>query len=136
MAIPRGIRNNNPGNLRRSADRWAGLAEVQGDAQFFQFSEPAFGLRALARTLFNYQAKHDLHTIRAIIARWAPASENDTGGYVAAVCADMAASADEPIDLGDAEELAALVKAIVRHENGEQPYSDALVEQAAKRALA
>ncbi len=136
MATPRGIRNNNPGNLRRSADRWAGLAEIQVDAEFLQFAEPVFGLRALARTLYNYQAKHRLGTIRAVVSRFAPASENDTAAYAAAVSADMRASADEPVDLADPEELAALVKAIVRHENGEQPYSDDLVDQAVKRALA
>ena len=136
MTTARGIRNNNPGNLRRSDDLWAGLAPEQGDPDFFQFSEPVFGLRALARTLYNYQVKHGLRTIREIVARFAPASENDTGAYVAAVAADMAAGADEPLDLADGEELAALTKAIVRHENGTQPYSDSLFAQAARSALA
>jgi len=136
MATPRGIRNNNPGNLRRSDDHWAGLAAEQSDPNFFQFSEPIFGLRALARTLYNYQAKHGLETIRGIIARWAPTSENDTEAYVAAVSADMGAGADEPLDLDDGEELAALTKAVVRHENGEQPYSDELIAQAVRSARA
>ncbi|HYB54639.1 MAG TPA: structural protein P5 [Alphaproteobacteria bacterium] len=136
MATPRGIRNNNPGNLRRSDDHWAGLASEQRDPDFFQFSEPVFGLRALARTLYNYQAKHGLETIRGIIARWAPASENDSEAYVAAVSADMGAGADEPLDLDDSEELAALTKAVVRHENGEQPYSDELIAQAVRIARA
>lgn len=135
MATTRGMRNNNPGNLRRSADHWAGLAPEQGDPDFFQFSEAVFGLRALARTLYNYQAKHGLETIRDIIARWAPASENDTLAYVRAVVADMGANADEPLDLDDREELAALTKAVVHQENGAQPYSDDLIAQAVRSAL-
>jgi len=136
MTTARGIRNNNPGNLRRSDDHWAGLSPDQHDPDFFQFGEPLFGLRALARTLYNYQARHGLKTIRAIIARWAPANENDTAAYIAAVAAATGADADEPLDLGDGEELAALVKAVVRHENGAQPYSDALIAQAVHSALA
>ena len=136
MATSRGIRNNNPGNLRRSADNWAGLTPEQSDPDYFQFSDPLYGLRALARTLYNYQARHGLETIRDIIARWAPQAENDTAAYVAAVASDMAAAADEPLDLDDREELAALTKAVVRHENGAQPYSDDLIAQAVRSALA
>ena len=33
-AATRGIRNHNPGNLRRSADPWQGLAPEQTDKEF------------------------------------------------------------------------------------------------------
>lgn len=46
---PRGIRNNNPGNIRRNGDPWQGLAETQGDKEFFTFTTPVYGIRALAR---------------------------------------------------------------------------------------
>ena len=102
----------------------------------FQFSAPMFGIRALAVILRNYQRKHGLKTIRAIIARWAPPSENDTEAYVAAVARATGFAADAALDLEDPTTLAALVEAIIEHENGEQPYSDALIEQAVASALA
>jgi len=82
---PRGIRNNNPGNIRRSDDQWRGLAADQTDADFFRFAEPRFGIRAMARILQVYQEHHGLRTIREIINRWAPSVENPTGDYVTAV---------------------------------------------------
>jgi len=84
---PRGIRNNNPGNIRRNGDPWQGLAETQGDKEFFTFATPVYGIRALARTLITYQDRHGLRTIRQIISRWAPPVENDTESYVKAVTA-------------------------------------------------
>ena len=42
-ALPRGIRNHNPGNLRRSADPWQGLATTQTDEEFFQFAHAQGG---------------------------------------------------------------------------------------------
>ena len=82
---PRGIRNNNPGNLRRTDDPWQGLAETQTDTEFFVFQSPIYGIRALARTLIKYQDKHRLCTIRQLIGRWAPNTENDTVAYIKAV---------------------------------------------------
>jgi hypothetical protein len=139
---PRGLRNNNPGNLRKSDDSWSGLAPVQDDPAFLQFSEPYFGIRALARTLLNYQRRHGLETIRALIARWAPpvgekgAEENDTAAYVAAVARRTGFAPDQVLDLDDAATLAALVRAIILQENGEDPYDAALVERAVASALA
>lgn len=135
-SVPRGIRNHNPGNLRRSPDPWVGLSPEQTDPDFLQFSESVFGIRALARTLFNYQAKHDLKTAMALIERWAPASENDTRAYVKAVSSELDVEAETPLDLSDRDELAALVKAIIRHECGQQPYSDSTIEAAVRLALA
>lgn len=48
---PRGIRNNNPGNIRRSSDPWQGLAKEQIDREFFKFKSSVYGIRALARLL-------------------------------------------------------------------------------------
>jgi len=80
---PRGIRNNNPLNIRRSGDKWQGLKAQQEDREFFQFSEMKWGWRAafviLCRTYYN---KYKLRTIRALITRWAPPKENDTEAYI------------------------------------------------------
>lgn len=123
----RGIRNNNPGNIRRSNDAWQGLAPVQNDAAFFQFESPEWGIRALTRVLKNYQARHGLNTIRGIINRWAPPTENDTAAYIRNMENWTGLDADTPLDLSQPFVLGALVPAIIRMENGIQPYPDALI---------
>lgn len=133
----RGIRNNNPGNIRRSATAWQGKVLPGLDPDFEQFSSPYYGLRALARTLLSYQARYGLGSVRALISRWAPPSENNTAAYVAAVAAEVGQGPDNAIDLRARPDLlAALVAAIVRHENGVQPYALADIRQAVGAALA
>lgn len=128
MSVPRGIRNNNPGNIRRSADPWQGLAKDQNDDAFFQFAEPKWGIRALARVLISYQDKHGLRTVRAIISRWAPPVENKTSSYIDHVAHRLGVGADDPLDIHDYRVLRGLVEAIIAHENGQQPYTDAQID--------
>ncbi len=127
---PRGLRNNNPGNLRRSKDKWQGLDERQPDKGYFTFKSPAYGIRALARTLIAYQDDHGLRSVFRIINRWAPANENDTMAYVKAVSAETGFSPDQKLDLHSYADLKPLVAAIIRHENGQQPYTDAQIDKA------
>ena len=78
----RGIRNNNPANIRRGCN-WKGLAKVQTDREFCQFNTMKWGVRALLVTLRTYVLKHHLHTVREIITRWAPSSDgNNTEAYI------------------------------------------------------
>jgi hypothetical protein len=121
-ALPRGIRNRNPGNIRKSGDRWKGLAPLQPDAAFFVFETPLWGIRAMAVILRNYQRRLGLKSLARMIGRWAPAGENDTAGYVAAMGKAMGVDPRAPIDLGNDVTLRALIAAIIRHENGLQPY--------------
>ena len=96
----RGIRNNNPLNIRRSADKWQGLKAQQEDREFFQFSEMKWGWRAAFRLLCHtYYGKYKLRTIRAIINRWAPPKENNTLYYIRSVAERTGISADK--ELGD-----------------------------------
>lgn len=127
---PRGIRNNNPGNLRRTTDPWQGLAVPQTDRAFFVFKDATYGIRALARTLINYQDQHGLRTIRQIISRWAPANENDTASYINAVAKQAGFDADQPLNMHKFDHLKAVTVNIIRHENGQQPYSDAQITKA------
>jgi len=127
-ALPRGIRNHNPGNLRRSADPWQGLAATQTDAEFFQFASAKWGIRALARTLIAYQDRVGLRSIKQMISRWAPPVENDTGAYVRVVAAAVGFGAEERIDVHDYAVLRPLVLAIIKHENGQQPYTEAEID--------
>lgn len=78
----RGIRNNNPANIRRGC-AWKGLAEKQTDREFCQFVTMTWGVRALLVTLRTYVRKYNLHTVREIITRWAPPSDgNNTEKYI------------------------------------------------------
>ncbi len=98
--IARGIRNNNPLNIRRSKDKWQGLKALQTDPQFCQFETMAYGWRAafvmLTRTYYH---TYRLYTIRAIINRWAPPNENNTKRYIENVCRLTGIGADEPLDI-------------------------------------
>ena len=81
--LPRGIRNNNPLNIRRSGDNWQGLRALQEDREFCQFSSMAYGWRAAFVILCKtYYGKYKLKTIRALITRWAPPKENNTEAYI------------------------------------------------------
>jgi hypothetical protein len=130
--MPRGIRNNNPGNIR-VGENWVGLAEraqmtdfqVQ-EADFCVFSEPEWGLRAMARILQNYQTKHGLRTPHDIIARWAPASDNnDVTSYANAVASALGVATTAIVDMSDEATLIPFIKAVARHENGHRPpYAD------------
>lgn len=106
------------------------MAERQGDVEFFTFTSAIYGIRALARTLITYQDKHGLHTIRQIISRWAPPVENNTNAYVRSVSADAGLDEDQSLDLHRFDHLFPLTKAIIHHENGQQPYTDAQITKA------
>lgn len=94
----RGIRNNNPANIRRGCN-WKGLTEKQTDKEFCQFTTMTWGVRALLITLRTYVVKHHLHTIREIITRWAPPSDgNNTEKYIEFV-EDVLKDIDAPITL-------------------------------------
>ncbi|NCC03459.1 MAG: structural protein P5 [Proteobacteria bacterium] len=127
---PRGIRNNNPGNLRRTGTKWQGLAENQTDTEFFVFKSPIYGIRALARTLITYHVQHKMETITQIIGRWAPVSENDTGAYIKAVSDETGFAPDIALDMHKYKHLKAVVTAIIHHENGQQPYTAAQIDKA------
>ena len=89
MKTPRGIRNNNPLNIRHSADQWQGACEEQKDKSFVQFKSMAYGYRAAWKTLQSYYnrfcMKSQPFTVRNIIGRWAPPKENDTESYIRSV---------------------------------------------------
>ena len=137
--LPRGVRNNNPGNLvKNDTDKWQGLAPSQDDPKFFQFADAVYGIRALARTLIKYQDVHDCHTPEQFINRWAPPGENDTSAYVAAVCNHMTSEISEydlhdNIDMHEYKWLRSMVEAIIEHENGHpwmELYTSAQIDKA------
>lgn len=131
---PRGIRNNNPGNIQKGVG-FAG--EVEGnDPRFAIFETPEDGIRATARNLLTYQRQHGLDTVREIVNRWAPPSENDTGAYVQQVARALGVEAGERLDLSDPGTLERITTAIIRHENGMQPYTAEQLAEGVGAALA
>ena len=120
--LPRGIRNNNPLNIRRTAkDQWKGLRAQQTDASFCQFESLEYGWRAafylLTRTYYH---KYRLYTIRAIINKWAPPNENLTSTYIQNVCQLAKIGPDEPIGIpsDQPERWIAVGEAMAIQENG------------------
>lgn len=155
--LPRGIRNNNPGNIERTNPRtpWQGLvplAEAEArDNRFEVFASHIWGLRAIARTLITYQDRHGCRTVRDHISRWAPAQgrdpqrrayTQDSAAYAAAVARAIGVGPDDPIDVTDYDTAFKMIRAIVRHENGSgetygRPahwYSEADYAEALRRA--
>lgn len=122
---PRGIRNNNPGNIDRvKGTTWAGAAADQsGDPRFVVFTAPEYGIRAMARILRTYRGR-GLNTIQKIISTWAPSKENPTAGYITAVSGEVGLAPN--VVVPDAA-IPRLIAAIIRHENGIQPYPAALI---------
>lgn len=121
--IPRGIRNNNPGNIKKNDVEWEGLAEEQNDPVFFQFKSTKWGIRALCKILLTYRRQYGLKNIWSIINRYAPDCENNTEAYKNFVSRET--------NIGQLQELREtitdylpVVKAIIKMENGEQPYDN------------
>ena len=83
--IPKQQPNNNPGNIRLDGVHWKGEKEPSTDKEFKQFETMAWGYRAMFQCLNTYYSKHGLDTIRKMISRWAPETENATENYIKAV---------------------------------------------------
>lgn len=121
MTTPRGIRNNNPGNIRNSnRTSWQGEVDVyeKKDLAFEEFKSLELGIRAMMKLLQNYQKDFGLNTISGLINRWAPSSENNTAAYIRSVCKQMQIPDSCPINLQDKATMCALVEAMILVENG------------------
>jgi hypothetical protein len=118
MSTPRGIINNNPGNIRVGPAAWQGKIPVEKntDKVFEQFTSMAYGVRALMKNLQGYFSSGK-NTIRKIINTWAPPSENDTGAYVNTVSKITGLGADQVITPSQ-DVLTKLARAISIVENG------------------
>lgn len=129
-SLPRGIRNNNPGNLNFVGQRGAHL-ESGAHPRFAVFPTPEDGLRALRDQLVRYHQR-GITTVAAIIATWAPPSDrNDTPAYARTVAQRLGVDVRAPLDPLTPDRLAALMRAIIRVENGQDPYGP-LVERVAR----
>ena len=117
--LPRGIRNNNPLNIR-IGNVWLGEIDNPTDLEFEQFVSMEYGLRAAFVLLRRYIRHYNLNTVQRIISRWAPRNENLTDNYVASVCRQMGISEDTTIKYEDRETMCKLVEAMSLVECGQK----------------
>lgn len=116
--MSRGLRNNNPGNIRLGSFRYRGEKAESSDTAFRQFESIEWGYRAMFVLLHTYAVKHGCHTLRKIINRYAPPIENHTDNYIRRVAYATHLSPDERISTTDAATMVAIVAAMSEVENG------------------
>ncbi len=149
MTTPRGVRNNNPGNIdynRRNA--WEGQLGLELQMgrlapRFARFNTPENGIRALGKLLLNYRGKDGMpgvggpgiDTVRETINRWAPGNENNTEAYIAAVAKKLGVKANDVINIEDPSTLRIMVGSIIAHECANYRYPDAVFSEGVRRAL-
>ena len=127
LEIPRGIRNKNPGNIRASEDYVWHHQTAKDANNFCIFAEPVWGIRAMAVLLSHYVEYDGIQTLRGLVERWAPASENDTRAYVKSVASDTGINPDDLLILRG--HSLSIITAIIWHENGECPYSEDIIKR-------
>lgn len=117
-AKPRGIRNNNPLNIR-IGNVWLGEVNKPTDPAFEQFISMEYGIRAGFVILRRYIKRNGFNTIRKIISTWAPPSENNTATYIEFVHKQTGLNTDDVIRYQDKIVMCAIVSAMIRMECGE-----------------
>lgn len=146
MSTPRGIRNNNPGNIDyNKRNQWQGQVGIEPgpNGRFAVFDMPENGIRALGKLLINYRTKagipgvggEGIDTVREVLNRWAPSNENDTEAYIKAVSGALGVTGNTVINLRDRRTLTGVVLGIIRHENGGNPYAQSVIDEGVSRAL-
>lgn len=125
---PRGIRNNNPGNLVKTSIPWQGKAQTNTDGKFEQFVSPEYGVRALIKDLIS-DFKKGKNTVSDLIKEFAPWYENHTHAYIRSVCDFVGVDKDVKLSLTK-NTLQRLVMAIDKVENGGHYITPELFEKA------
>lgn len=126
--MSRGIKNCNPGNIRRSSVRYLGEVTPSRDKEFKQFVSMTYGYRAMFVLLDSYARRYGLRTIRTMLNRYAPPEENFTQGYIRFVANNSGIGADELIDTRSARDMIPIVMAMSEIENGVKPNTDEVGE--------
>lgn len=117
--MSRGLRNNNPGNIRQNSDNFLGEIKPSADSAFKQFESIEYGYRAMFVTLNTYQKRYGLSTIRTMISRWAPSKDNnDTEAYIRAVSSESGVPENSHITSTNKDVMVPIVAAMSRVENG------------------
>lgn len=116
--IPRGIRNNNPLNIR-IGNVWLGEVRDPTDPDFEQFISMVYGVRAGFVLIRRYIRHYHRTTIPQVIAAWAPSSENNTTAYIDKVCKVSGIERDVQLKFEDEDQMVALVDAMILVECGQ-----------------
>ena len=116
--LPRGLRLCNPLNIRINGDLFQGEVSPSGDRSFKRFETMAYGYRAAFKILSNYYKHYHLDTIRKMITRWAPPTENHTEAYIKAVSDYAGIKPDDPININNREMMIRIVAGMSKVENG------------------
>lgn len=127
---PRGLRNNNPGNIKDFGIRWEGYAG-KDDKGFVIFSDVKYGIRAMYLQLLTY-GRRGLKTIKDIIPVYAPASENAVFPYIASV--EYHSGIDRDQILNTPRQFEAVISAMIQHENGTNPFTPEYIYSAMELA--
>ncbi|WP_238925093.1 hypothetical protein [Achromobacter insuavis] len=124
----RGIRNNNPGNLNFVGQR--GATREGGEGRFAKWKTAREGLQALANQL-RLDGSRGLDNLRSLISKYAPPGENNTEGYIQFLSGFMGIDPNERFDVQtDPAALSMLMRGIIQHENGYNPYSRDQIDEA------
>lgn len=126
--IPRGIRNNNPLNIR-IGNVWLGEVSEPTDKDFEQFVSMEYGVRAGFVLIRRYIKHYHRNTVRSIIESWAPSQENNTEAYIAKVSSLLGIADNTPIQYEDSPMVCRLVAAMIMWECG-QPIDMKTIEKA------
>nr|WP_262407299.1 structural protein P5 [Pseudomonas lactis] len=147
ITTPRGVRNNNPGNIDyNTRNAWQGQLGLEvgvPSPRFARFDTPENGIRALGKLLINYRGKDGMpgvggpgiDTVRETITRWAPGNENNTEAYIAAVARRLGVNANDVIDVRKPATLGVMVSSIIAHECAGFAYPETVLAEGLRRAL-
>ena len=116
--MSRGLRSCNPGNIRKSRVKYEGEVAPSRDTEFKEFRSMAYGYRAMFVLLDSYRSKYGLCTIRQMLGRYAPPTENFTEGYVRFVSSRTGIAPDEIVNTRAARDMIPIVAAMSQIENG------------------
>lgn len=99
--IPRGVKNNNPMNLKDSGDNWQGWDRTSKDEDFLIFNDPESGMRAgMTNHLTHFMRGDD--TVQKLLFTASPPSDNPNfEEYVNHVAEQTGVGRNEKIDLSD-----------------------------------
>lgn len=122
MSSIRGIRNNNPFNIRKG-NTWLGERPNQKDPAFEEFESIEYGIRAGLKLMRNHisgfnGSRPKCQTLYKLIYRWAPPVENDTEAYLKTVCKLTGYSPFQLLRQEDGKTLRAIGWAMVQVECG------------------
>lgn len=117
----RGFRNHNPGNLT-AAPNTTGHDYGNGHV-YAQFANMHDGLAAMSRQLM-LDADKGINRIDELVKKYAPRrAGNNTASYIRMVSGQTGFHPSQALDLHDPAILSSLMNAMIKMENGQQPFS-------------